>query len=119
MDYIYLRLNEPEFMNTVDHTDLEDTAVSQDPTGQIAHYFGKLLLNDFGCYAQTFIESPKVFAPVLGRLDRLSFTWVDRYGNPFVGPDALSCDWNMALRVVEIQDRADASSTLIRAPSAS
>jgi hypothetical protein len=118
-DYIYLRLNEPEFMNTVDHTDLEDTAVSQDPTGQIAHYFGKLLLNDFGCYAQTFIESPKVFAPVLGRLDRLSFTWVDRYGNPFVGPDALSCDWNMALRVVEIQDRADASSTLIRAPSAS
>ena len=118
-DYIYLRLNEPEFMNTVDHTDLEDTAVSQDPTGQIAHYFGKLLLNDFGCYAQTFIESPKVFAPVLGRLDRLSFTWVDRYGNPFVGPDALSCDWNMALRVVEIQDRADASSTLIRAPDSS
>jgi hypothetical protein len=118
-DYIYLRLNEPEFMNTVDHTDLEDTAVSQDPTGQIAHYFGKLLLNDFGCYAQTFIESPKVFAPVLGRLDRLSFTWVDRYGNPFVGPDALSCDWNMALRIVEIQDRADASSTLIRPPVSS
>jgi len=117
-DYIYLRLNEPEFMNTVDHTDLEDTAVSQDPTGQIAHYFGKLLLNDFGCYAQTFIESPKAFAPVLGRLDRLSFTWVDRYGNPFVGPDALSCDWNMALRIVEIQDRAAASSTLVRAPSA-
>ena len=118
-DYIYLRLNEPEFMNTVDHTDLEDTAVSQDPTGQIAHYFGKLLLNDFGCYAQTFIESPKAFAPVLGRLDRLSFTWVDRYGNPLVGPDALSCDWNMALRIVEIQDRADASSTLIRPPVSS
>ena len=113
-DYIYLRLNETEFMNSVDHTDVEDTAVSQDPTGQISHYFAKLLLNDFGCYAQTMIESPKVFAPVLGRLDRLSFTWVDRKGRPLVGPDAASCDWHMTLRIVEIQDRASAASTLVR-----
>jgi len=103
-------------MNSVDHTDLEDTAVSQDPTGQVSHYFAKLLLNDFGCYAQTMIESPKIFAPVLGRLDRLSFTWVDRSGNPLVGPDATSCDWHMTLRIVEIQDRASAASTLVRAP---
>ena len=114
-DYIYLRLNEPEFMNSVDHTDVEDTAVSQDPTGQVSHYFGKLLLNNFGCYAQTFIESPKLFAPVLGRLDRLSFTWVDRQGNPLAGPDATSCDWHMALRIIEIQDRAAPGSTLVRA----
>jgi hypothetical protein len=118
-DYIYLRLNETEFMNSVDHTDLEDTEVSQDPTGQISHYFAKLLLNDFGCYAQTMIESPKIFAPVLGRLDRLSFTWVDRAGRPLVGPDATSCDWHMTLRIVEIQDRASAASTLVRAPQPS
>ena len=115
-DYIYLRLNDTEFMNSVDHTDVEDTEVSQDPTGQVSHYFAKLLLNDFGCYAQTMIESPKIFAPVLGRLDRLSFTWVDRAGNPLVGPDATSCDWHMTLRIVEIQDRASAASTLVRAP---
>ena len=113
-DYIYLRLNETEFMNSVDHTDVEDTAVSQDPTGQISHYFAKLLLNDFGCYAQTMIESPKIFAPVLGRLDRLTFSWVDRAGRPLVGPDAASCDWHMTLRIVEIQDRASAASTLVR-----
>lgn len=118
-DYIYLRLNETEFMNSVDHTDLEDTATSQDPTGQISHYFAKLLLNDFGCYAQTMIESPKIFAPVLGRLDRLSFSWVDRAGRPLVGPDAASCDWHMTLRIVEIQDRASAASTLVRAPQPS
>lgn len=115
-DYIYLRMSETEFMNSVDHTDVEDTAVSQDPTGQVSHYFAKLLLNDFGCYAQTMIESPKIFAPVLGRLDRLSFTWTDRAGRPLVGPDALSCDWHMTLRIVEIQDRAEAGSTLVRAP---
>lgn len=118
-DYIYLRLNDTEFMNSVDHTDVEDTAVSQDPTGQVSHYFAKLLLNDFGCYAQTMIESPKLFAPVLGRLDRLSFTWVDRAGNPLVGPDAASCDWHMTLRIVEIQDRASQGSTLVRAPQPS
>ena len=116
-DYIYLRLNDTEFMNSVDHTDLENTAVTLDPTGQVSHYFAKLLLNDFGCYAQTMIESPKIFAPVLGRLDRLSFTWVDRQGRPLAGPDAASCDWHMTLRITEIQDRASAGSTLVRAPS--
>jgi len=118
-DYIYLRLNDTEFMNSVDHTDVEDTAVSQDPTGQISHYFAKLLLNDFGCYAQTMIESPKIFAPVLGRLDRLTFSWVDRAGRPLAGPDAASCDWHMTLRIVELQDRASAASTLVRAPQPS
>jgi hypothetical protein len=102
-------------MNSVDHTDVENTAVSQDPTGQISHYFAKLLLNDFGCYAQTMIEAPKIFAPVLGRLDRLSFSWVDRYGKPLAGPDATSCDWHMTLRVTELQDWAAAGSTLVRA----
>jgi hypothetical protein len=114
-DYIFLRMSETEFMNSVDHTDVEDTAVSQDPTGQVSHYFAKLLLNDFGCYAQTMIESPKVFTPVLGRLDRLSFTWMDRWGRPLGGPDAASCDWHMTLRITEIQDRAPQSSTLVRA----
>ena len=114
-DYIYLQLNDTERMNDVDHTDLEDTAKAQDSTGQVSHYFGKLLLNNFGCYAQTFIEAPKFFAPVLGRLDRLNFTWVDRHGNPLTGPDAASCDWHMTLRITEIADVPAASSTLTQA----
>lgn len=111
-DYIYLLMNETEHMNAVDHTDVEKTGRTQDSTGQVSHYFGKLLLNNFGCWAQTFIEAPKAFKPVLGRLERLDFTWVDRHGNPLNGLDAASCDWHMALRVTEIVEVPTADSTL-------
>ena len=111
-DYIYLRLNETEHMNTIDHTSLENTAYAQESTGQVAHYFGKLLLAPFGCYAQTFIESPKVFKPVLGRLERLNFEWVDRHGQVLAGPDAATCDWHMTLRIIEIHESPEPTSSL-------
>jgi hypothetical protein len=114
-DYCFLQLNMPEHMNMVDHTSPENTSISQDSAGQVAHYFGKLLLNGFGCWAQTFIELPKMFRPVLGRLDFLTFTWLDRHGQPFAGPDAASCDWNMSVRVVEIAEGPSATSALTMA----
>jgi hypothetical protein len=113
-DYIYLQLNETEHMNDVDHTSLENVPTAQESTGQVSHYFGKLLLNTFGSYAQTFVEAPKIFTPVLGRLDRLNFTWTDRNGNPLNGPDAASCDWHMSLRITEIVEGPAAASTLIQ-----
>jgi len=111
-DYIYLQLNEPYRMNVVDHTALQNTAKTQDSAGQVAHYFGKLLLNKFGCWAQTFVEAPKTFKPVLGQLERLDFTWTDRMGQTLLGPDAASCDWHMALRVTEVVEVQVADSTL-------
>ena len=108
-DYIFLQLNETDRMNAVDHTSLENTGAAQESTGQVSHYFGKLLMNSYGCWAQTFIESPKLFAPVLGRLERLQFTWTDRHGNTLVGPDALSCDWHMTLRITELVDKPTAN----------
>ena len=111
-DYIYLRLNETEHMNTIDHTSLEDTAYAQESTGQVAHYFGKLLLAPFGCYAQTFIESPKIFKPVLGRLERLNFDWTDRHGQVLAGVDAAACDWHMTLRITEIHESPEPTSSL-------
>jgi hypothetical protein len=111
-DYIFLRLNQTELMNTVDHTALENIAVSQDGTGQVGDYFGKLLLSPFGCWAQTFIESPKCFRPILGRLDRLAFDWVDRHGAAIAGPDAASCDWHMTLRITEITEGQRSTSSL-------
>ena len=111
-DYIYLQLNDTEHMNEIDHTSVEKTGVTQDSTGQVAHYFGKLLLNHFGCWAQTFVEAPKSFKPVLGRLERLQFTWTDRHGNALSGVDAASCDWHMTLRITEIQEVPVADSSL-------
>lgn len=114
-DYFFLQLNFPEHMNMVDHTSPENYDISQESTGQVAHYFGKLLLNGFGCWAQTFIEMPKIFRPVLGRLDFLTFTWLDRSGSPLAGPDAASCDWNMAVRTVEIAEGSSQTSALTMA----
>ena len=111
-DYIYLQLNEPYRMNDVDHTALQNTAKTQDSAGQVAHYFGKLLLNKFGCWAQTFVEAPKTFKPVLGQLERLDFNWTDRQGRTLSGPDSASCDWHMALRITEVVDVPVADSTL-------
>ena len=111
-DYIYLQMNDTEHMNEIDHTDVEKTGKTQDSTGQVAHYFGKLLLNNFGCWAQTFVEAPKTFKPVLGRLERLNFTWTDRHGQVLDGPDAASCDWHMALRITEIVEVPTADSSL-------
>lgn len=111
-DYIYLQLNDTEHMNEIDHTDVEKTGQTQDSTGQVSHYFGKLLLNNFGCWAQTFVEAPKIFKPVLGRLERLQFTWTDRHGIALTGLDAASCDWHMTLRITEIVEVPTADSSL-------
>jgi hypothetical protein len=111
-DYLFLRLNDSEKMNDVDHTDLENAALAQESTGQVGHYFGKLLLNNFGCWSQTFIEAPKRFRPVLGRLERLNLDWVDRHGQPLATPDAASCDWHMTVRITEIVEGPSATSSL-------
>jgi hypothetical protein len=119
VDYIYLQLNDTEHMNSIDHTDVEATGRVQDSTGQVSHYFGKLLLNNFGSWAQTFIESPNIFSPVLGRLDRLNFTWTDRHGIALTttGVGAESCDWHMTLRITEIVEVPIATSSLIQSSS--
>lgn len=112
-DYIYLTLNETDNMNTVDCTGTENLSVSQQSNGLTNVYFGKLLLNDFGAYAQTFLESPKIYQSPLSRLDRIIFNWVDKTGVAITGPDALSCEWHMTLRIFEMTDGPATSSTLI------
>ena len=88
-DYVFLQMNDSERMNQVETSD------------QVGHYFGKLLLNEFGAYAQSFVEAPKIYEDPLGRLERLQFVWTDRHGSPLVGPDAATCDWHMTLRITE------------------
>jgi hypothetical protein len=112
-DYMFLQLNETEHMNMVDHTSQEIVAKSQDSTGQVAHYFGKLLMNNFGCYSQTMVELPKEFLPVIPRLERLNVDWLDRYGDALtVGEGAASCDWHMSLRITEIVEVPKATAAL-------
>jgi hypothetical protein len=116
-DYIFLRLNDSEHTNTVDHTGPETLSIAQDSWGQVADYFGKLLLNNFGCYAQTFVEAPKEFRPVLGRMDRLSMEWLDRAGAALtIEQGAAACDWHATFRITEVVETPATTSSLVLAP---
>ena len=104
-DYIVLRLNEEFDVNRVDTTAKENIAATLESTGQTKAYYGKLLLANFGSYAQTMIMNPISFNPPLGRLDKLIFTWYDVTGNVIDNSD---CEWNAVIQIVENNDIARA-----------
>lgn len=107
-DYIYLKMN-PEFnMNRLDISRKENFKETQDPTAESQLYNCKLLLNNFGQYAQTVIQNPVFFNPPIGKLDRLSFQWYDITGQLI---DNAECEWSGAVQVVERMDVATADST--------
>ena len=108
-DYIYLRMNEEMDMNTIDTSEKEYISQSQDTFGQSAKYFAKLLLNTFGNYTTTFVQSPKIFNPVLGKLDKLHFQLVDQFGSIINNND---CEFTVTLQVEESIDQLTKSATL-------
>ena len=108
-DYIYLRMNEEMDMNTIDISEKEYISQSQDTFGQSSRYFSKLLLNTFGNYTTTFVQSPKIFNPVLGKLDKLHFQLVDQAGTVLSNAD---CEFTVTLQIQEAVDQLAKSGTL-------
>ena len=108
-DYIYLKMNDEMDMNTIDISEKEYLNQSQDTFGQSSRYFAKLLLNTFGNFSQTYIQSPKIFNPVLGKLDKFHFQWVDRFGAVINNND---CEFNITLQVEESVDQLAKSNTI-------
>jgi hypothetical protein len=108
-DYIYLKMNDEMDMNTIDISEKEYLNQSQDTFGQSSKYFAKLLLNTFGSFSQTYIQSPKIFNPVLGKLDKFHFQWVDRFGAVINNND---CEFNITLQVEESVDQLAKSNTI-------
>ena len=108
-DYIYLRMNEEMDMNTIDTSEKEYINQSQDTFGQSSKYFAKLLLNTFGNYTTTFVQAPKIFNPVLGKLDKLHFQLVDQFGSIINNND---CEFTVTLQVEESIDQLVKSETL-------
>jgi hypothetical protein len=113
-DYAFLQLNLTEQMNDVDHTSptFQQAGIWQDSTGQVQHYFGKLLLNNFGCWSQAMVEAPKVFRPPLSRLERINVNWLDSTGQP-IGGGAAGCDWHMTLRIIEYVEAPTTGASLV------
>jgi hypothetical protein len=103
-DFINIRLN-PEFdMNRIDTVAQENLSQTLEPTGFTKAFHGKLLLANFGSYAQTMVSNPISFNPPLGRLDKLTFTLVNMAG---VTLDNADCEWNAVIQIVEKTDVID------------
>ena len=100
-DYINLKLNSEYDMNHIDTGSKENLQLSQDTTGSIKSYYGKLLLNSFGSFSQTMISNPIVYQTPVPKIDRLTFTWFDPLGITINNND---CEWTMVIQIVESLD---------------
>ena len=97
-DYIYLKLNEEFGMNKMDISKPENFAQTRDTTAQRGLYNSKLMLNTFGSFATTFVQSPAIFNPLIGKIETLSFNWYDSNGVLLNNND---CDWSATVQIVE------------------
>ena len=85
-------------MNKMDMSQPENFAQTLDTTAQSGLYNSKLILNSFGSFATTFVQSPVSFNPPIGKLDKLSFTWYDYTGAVLNNAD---CEWSGSVQIVE------------------
>jgi hypothetical protein len=97
-DFIRLRLNQEFDMNRMDTISKENLSQSMEPTGQTKTYYGKLLLANFGSYAQTLVSNPIAFLNPLGKLDKLTFQWLDATNAVIDNND---CEWNAVVQITE------------------
>jgi hypothetical protein len=110
-DYIYLRINSEQGMNTLDTTGKENYKETRETRGAVQQYNAKLLLANFGSYSQTLIQNPVYFNPPIGKLDRIRFTWIDSKGQII---DNTDCEWSAAINITERVDRATIDSVITR-----
>ena len=102
-DYINLQINTENTLNLVDTTAKENLSLTLDPTGGTKQYYGKLLLANFGSYAQTMIMNPITFNPPLGKLDHLTIQWIDNTNQVI---DNADCEWTATVQIVETRETA-------------
>lgn len=112
-DYIYLRLN-PEFQtNRMDTTFREDLKVTRDSTGAIQNFHGKLILNNFNTFSQSFVFNNSPFNPAIGKLDSMYFQWVNFVGETIDNHD---CEWTASVVITENKSKATIASTTAALP---
>lgn len=102
-DFIYIMLDEALNLNGLDISNKEDLSLSRDTFGEKQKYYGKLLLNSFGSFSQTLVQSAKAFASPVGKLEKLTFTLRDANNQPINNND---CEYNIVLEISEMVDSA-------------
>ncbi len=111
-DYIFLKLNREFTMNRMDASAKENLSITHEPRGQTNQFAAKLLLSGFGAYAQTMIQNPITFNPVLTSLDKLTFQWVDATDTQINNAE---CEWNAVVQINEQVTQASLTSTIPKA----
>jgi hypothetical protein len=114
-DFINLQMNREFDMNRMDTGAKENLSATQEPTGFTKAFHGKLLLAPFGSYAQTLVSNPISFYPPLGRMDKLTFTWVDTTGATINNAD---CEWNAVVQIGEKIDMTEPPKPVLIDPTA-
>jgi hypothetical protein len=100
-DFINLQVNREFDMNRMDTGAKENLSQTLEPTGATKAFHAKLLLAPFGSYATTLVSNPISFYVPLGRMDKITFTWVDVTGATINNAD---CEWNAVIQIVEKKD---------------
>jgi hypothetical protein len=112
-DYIYLRMNPEWQLNRIDTTFREDFNITRDSTGSVQNFLGKLILNNFNTFSQTFIFNNQSFNPPIGRLESVYFQWADFAGQQIDNND---CEWTATLVITEQVSKASTRSTIPALP---
>ena len=113
-DYIYLRMNPEWQLNRIDTTFREDFNVTRDSTGSVQNFLGKLILNNFNTFSQSFIFNNQSFNPPIGKLETVYFQWADFTGQQIDNND---CEWTATLVITEQVSKATVQSTLPALPT--
>jgi len=110
-DFIYLKLNDEFNINSIDVSNKEKLSKTRDTSGQSNSYFGKLLLNTFGSYSQTFVQATKAFPTPLGKMDKLSFNFVDSNNSRILNTD---CEFTIVMEISEMLDALDVNTVITK-----
>jgi len=108
--YIYLRLNPAQNVNTLAVSAKEDLSQTRESQGMDTQYFTKIILNDFASYCRAGVQLDKVFSPVLGKYEVIECQLTDQNGNILSNVD---CDYDMVIQITETANIANNDSSLI------
>lgn len=105
---IYLRLSDTFAINTMTVSDKENLAISHESNSQVDKFFSRILLNNFGSYTTTMVQTSRSINPPIGRLNSLRFQLVDKTGAILSNSD---CNFIATLSITELKSVANPGAT--------
>lgn len=106
---IYLRLNEELSINTMTISERENLATQNGVNGQVDRFFARILLNNFGSYTTTMLQTGRPFNPPIGKLDTMHFQLVDKNGTVLENDD---CNFTATISITEQKKVANQVATI-------